>query len=494
MYRLGGVVCLMYAMTSTRPGIAYAVGRLSRFTSNPSRQHWQAITRVFKYLKGTMNYGLSYMGYPSVLEGYSDASWINHVEDSSSTSGWVFLLGGGAISWASKKQTCITGSTMESEFVALAAAGKEAEWLRNLIHEIPIWPKPIAPISIRCDSAPTMAKAYSQIYNGKSRHLGVRHSMIRELIMNGVISIEFVRSQKNLADHLTKGLARDLVNKCKTKRITYVNMKFCRFKKLGLGFLYSNGLTGVKGAAPPCGVKGQRPLRGQGAEPLAGVPLPGGSTRIPKVQQLLQDLFNGKELCKRVNPDEAVAYGATVQAAILSGECKEKMQKNLLLDVNPLSLSMDSDGRAMTVLIPRNTGLIYKTKQLFSTYLDNQPSVIIDVYEGENARTIDNTLLGRFYLSGIPPAPHGVPQINVSFEIDLNGILKVSAKDVGGQKSNITITNDKGRLSEKDIKRMAQEAEKYKAGDEEHEKKGEAKNALEKYVYNLRDTIIDAVD
>ncbi|GJR42035.1 zinc finger, CCHC-type containing protein [Tanacetum coccineum] len=189
--------CLMYAMTSTRPDIAYAVGRLSRFTSNPSRQHWQAIKRVFKYLKGTINYGLSYMRYPSVLEGYSDASWINHVKDSSSTSGWVFLLRGGAISWASKKQTCIIGSTIESEFVAFAVVGKEAEWLRNLIHEIPIWPKPIAPISIRCDSAPTMAKAYSQIYNGKSRHLGVRHSMIRELIMNGVISIEFVRSQND---------------------------------------------------------------------------------------------------------------------------------------------------------------------------------------------------------------------------------------------------------------------------------------------------------
>ncbi|GJR34106.1 zinc finger, CCHC-type containing protein [Tanacetum coccineum] len=159
--------CLMYVMTSTRPDIAYAVGRLSRFTSNPSRQHCQAITRVFKYLK-------------------------------------VFLLGGGAISWASKKQTCITGSTMESEFLALAAAGKEAEWLRNLIHEIPIWLKPIASIFIRCDSAATLAKAYSQIYSGKSRHLGVRHSMIRELIMNGVISIEFVRSQQNLADHLTK--------------------------------------------------------------------------------------------------------------------------------------------------------------------------------------------------------------------------------------------------------------------------------------------------
>ncbi|GJW52443.1 zinc finger, CCHC-type containing protein [Tanacetum coccineum] len=136
--------CLMYAMTSTRPDIAYVVGRLSRFTSNPSRQHWHAITRVFKYLKGTMNYGLSYVGYPSVLEAYSDASWINQVEDSSSTSGWVFLLGGCAISWASKKQTCITGSTMESNFVALAATGKEAECLRNLIHEIPIWPKLIA--------------------------------------------------------------------------------------------------------------------------------------------------------------------------------------------------------------------------------------------------------------------------------------------------------------------------------------------------------------
>ncbi|GJV60557.1 zinc finger, CCHC-type containing protein [Tanacetum coccineum] len=181
--------CLMYAMISTRLDIAFA------------------------YLKGTMDYGLTYSGYPSVIEGYSDASWINNMEDHSSTSGWVFLLGGGAISWASKKQTCITSSTMESEFVALAAAGNEAEWLRNLIYEIPLWPKPISTISIRCDSAATLAKAYSQVYNGKSRHLGVRHSMIRELIMNGVISVEFVKTQLNLADHLTKGLARDLVRK-----------------------------------------------------------------------------------------------------------------------------------------------------------------------------------------------------------------------------------------------------------------------------------------
>ena len=204
---------LMYAMISTRPDIAFAVGKLSRYTHNPSLIHWQAMNRVFKYLKGTMDYRLSYSGFPSVLEGYSDASWITNMEDHSSTSGWVFRLGGGAICWASKKQTCITNSTMESEFVALAAAGKEAEWLRNLIYEIPLWPKPISPISIRCDSAATLAKAYSQVYNGKSRHLGVRHSMIRELIMDGVISVEFVRTHDNLADHLTKGLSRDLVHK-----------------------------------------------------------------------------------------------------------------------------------------------------------------------------------------------------------------------------------------------------------------------------------------
>ncbi|GJY29826.1 zinc finger, CCHC-type containing protein [Tanacetum coccineum] len=183
------------------------------YTSNLGTQHWQSIQRVLKYLKKTMGYRLTYTGYPSVLEGYIDVSWISNTEDNSSTSGWVFLLDGGAISWASKKQTCITGSTMESEFMALAAAGKEAKWLKNLLLEIPLWSKPIAPISIHYDSAATLAKAYSQMYNGKSRHLGVRHSMIRELITNGVISIEFVRSQQNLADHLTKRLARDLVIK-----------------------------------------------------------------------------------------------------------------------------------------------------------------------------------------------------------------------------------------------------------------------------------------
>ncbi|KAJ9552574.1 hypothetical protein OSB04_016619 [Centaurea solstitialis] len=188
--------CLMYLMTSTRPDIAFAIGKLSRSSSNPSAQHRQEIRQ-----------------FPSVLEGYSDASWITNLEDHSSTSGWVYLLRGGAISRASKKPTCITRSTMESEFVALAAVGKEAEWLRNLVHEISFWPKPISPISICCVSVATLSKAYNQVYNGKSRHLGVRHNMIRELIMNGVVSVELLWSQQNLTDHLTKGLAMDLVHK-----------------------------------------------------------------------------------------------------------------------------------------------------------------------------------------------------------------------------------------------------------------------------------------
>ncbi|GJW02468.1 hypothetical protein Tco_1561324 [Tanacetum coccineum] len=205
--------CLMYAMISTRPDISFAVEKLSRNTSNPSARYWQALGRVFQYLKGTMDYGLTYSGYPSVIECYSDASWINNMEDHSSTSGWVFLFRGGAISWAPKKLTCITSSTMKSEFVALAADGSEAEWLRNLVYEIPLWPKPMSTIYVRCDSVVTLAKDYSQVYNGKSRHLGVRQIMIRELIMNDVISVEFVKTQLNLADHLTKGLARDLVRK-----------------------------------------------------------------------------------------------------------------------------------------------------------------------------------------------------------------------------------------------------------------------------------------